>query len=160
MVYMYVRSSILSFQYCIYVMSTFLCIILSLFKITVLYILKPDYQKIILYAQKNFWHLKYKGNDKILFMKCRKFCKLWAIIACFFMQSSLSFYVITPLSGKWIKLYSTKDTKAVKVLDKWHLIVNTQNTKYFVTDLKSIAITRLLLRLLQSKLSHLRYHIS
>ena len=114
MLYVYVRSSTLFFQYCIYVISTLLFIVLSFFKITVLYTLKTEYQNIILYAQKNFWHLKYNGNDKILFMECRKFCKLWAITACFFMQASLSFYVITPLYGKRSKLYSTKDTKAVK----------------------------------------------
>ncbi|KAK9293404.1 hypothetical protein QLX08_011640 [Tetragonisca angustula] len=91
------------FNYCIYVISTLLFIVLSFFKITVLYTLKTEYQNIILYAQKNFWHLKYNGNDKILFMECRKFCKLWAITACFFMQASLSFYVITPLYANYGK---------------------------------------------------------
>ena len=112
------------FQYCIFVISAVLSIALSFFKVTVLYSLKTKYQEIILYAQKNFWHLKYKDNDKILFTECQKFCKLWAITACFFMQASSSFYIIAPLYGKWIKLYFTKDTKAVKIFDKRHLIVN------------------------------------
>ncbi|XP_043512090.1 uncharacterized protein LOC122529743 [Frieseomelitta varia] len=91
------------FNHCAFVMSSLLSVSLPFFKIMVLYILRTEYDKIILYVEQNFWDLKYKDNDRMLFTECRKLCNLWAVAAFTLIQTSLSFYVVTPLYSNYGK---------------------------------------------------------
>ncbi|XP_043794002.1 odorant receptor 30a-like [Apis laboriosa] len=84
------------FNYCMFIISNLLIVILSLSKFIILSFRRREFVKIIIYAQKNFWHFKYENYEKLLFTKCQKFCNLWTIIAYFFVQSSIFFYIITP----------------------------------------------------------------
>ncbi|XP_043512120.1 odorant receptor 13a-like [Frieseomelitta varia] len=83
--------------HCTFLICNTLCIILAMFKVLVLNIRRTEFKDLVLFAQQNFWHFKYNHREKILFMKCRKFCKLWTITACSVTQAALAFYLITPI---------------------------------------------------------------
>nr|XP_033203185.1 odorant receptor 13a-like [Bombus vancouverensis nearcticus] len=84
-------------SHCTFLLSNTLCIILAMFKLLILNFRRTEFKDLVLFAQENFWHFKYDHDEKILFMKCRKLCKLWTITACSFTQASLAFYIITPI---------------------------------------------------------------
>ncbi|XP_017766924.1 PREDICTED: odorant receptor 30a-like [Eufriesea mexicana] len=85
------------FNRCIFLICNTLCILLGLFKILVVNNRRTTFKYLISFARQNFWHFKYDREEKVLFMKCRQFCKLWTVIACSVTQMSLTFYIITPL---------------------------------------------------------------
>ncbi|XP_050594980.1 uncharacterized protein LOC126924480 [Bombus affinis] len=84
-------------SHCTFLLSNTLCIVLAMFKLLILNFRRTEFKDLVLFAQQNFWHFKYDHDEKILFMKCRKLCKLWTITACSFTQASLAFYIITPI---------------------------------------------------------------
>ncbi|XP_068977259.1 odorant receptor 30a-like [Bombus flavifrons] len=84
-------------SHCTFLLSNTLCIILAMFKLLILNFRRTEFKDLVLFAQQHFWHFKYDHDEKILFMKCRKLCKLWTITACSFTQASLAFYIITPI---------------------------------------------------------------
>ncbi|CAL7937539.1 unnamed protein product [Xylocopa violacea] len=83
--------------HCIFLINNTLCIFLAIFKLCILTKRKGQFSNIIQYARQNFWHLNYKNQEKILFARCQKFCKVWIITICFLAQASLAGYAITPI---------------------------------------------------------------
>lgn len=79
-----------------------MCILLGLFKCFVLSFFRVEFSRIVSYAQKHFWRFDYDDDEKILFGKCQKFCRVWIIVVSMISQSSLAFYIITPVYGKSI----------------------------------------------------------
>lgn len=89
------------FQHCIFLTCNTLCIVLTMFKFSILFIRRTEFKNLILFARKNFWHLDYDRHETILFTKCRKFCTLWTLTVFSFTQASLTFYIITPICGEY-----------------------------------------------------------
>ncbi|XP_017766926.1 PREDICTED: uncharacterized protein LOC108555659 [Eufriesea mexicana] len=85
------------FGHCTFLFYNLICITLVMFKILIISIRKAEFKNLILFAQKNFWHFEYDHDEKILFTNCRRFCKLWTITSYFVTQTSLAFYVISPI---------------------------------------------------------------
>ncbi|XP_016771083.1 odorant receptor Or2 isoform X2 [Apis mellifera] len=84
-------------SHCIFLTCNTLCIVLTMFKFSILFIRRTEFKNLILFARKNFWHLDYDRHETILFTKCRKFCTLWTLTVFSFTQASLTFYIITPI---------------------------------------------------------------
>ncbi|XP_017881630.1 odorant receptor 49b-like isoform X1 [Ceratina calcarata] len=84
-------------SHCIFLINNTLCILLGIYKITILTTQRMEFRKIVLYAQKNFWHSNYSGYEKEVFVQCQKFCKLWLVTVSFLTQASLAGYAITPI---------------------------------------------------------------
>ncbi|XP_031773984.1 putative odorant receptor 92a isoform X2 [Apis florea] len=83
--------------HCVFLTCNITCILLGLFKCFVISFFRMEFSRLVSYAQKHFWRLDYDYNEKILFEKCQKFCKLWIIVVSMISQSSLAFYIITPI---------------------------------------------------------------
>ncbi|XP_043793914.1 odorant receptor 13a-like [Apis laboriosa] len=86
-----------NFAHCVFLTSNIMCILLGLFKCFVISFFRMEFSHIVSYAQKHFWRLDYDYDEKILFGKCQKFCRLWIIVVSMITQSSLAFYIITPI---------------------------------------------------------------
>ncbi|XP_076302854.1 odorant receptor 10-like [Lasioglossum baleicum] len=85
------------FSHCTFLLYNLLCITLVVFKILVVTIRKAEFKDLILFAQEHFWHFEYDNDEMILFTNCRNFCKLWTVSSYCVTQTSLAFYIISPI---------------------------------------------------------------
>ncbi|XP_076241042.1 odorant receptor 43a-like [Calliopsis andreniformis] len=85
------------FNNCAYVGCNILSLCLILVKLFILIIHRREFIDLILYTYKNFWHLNYDINEKLLLANCKKICIMCMVILNSCGLLTVISYILTPI---------------------------------------------------------------